>query len=185
MDELIDDFLGYLRHERGQSENTQRTYKYLLDQFVRWAGENGLREWKDVELKHLTQFVQAERQRPPLRPDAPEGAKLSGESIYLSIAALRALFRFAEAEKLLPVNLAENLSLPRRWQRLPKSLSAVEIERLLRPVSPATAESICDQAILELAYAAGLRLSELKNLRLEQLQLEAGFITVIGKGNKE
>jgi integrase/recombinase XerD len=83
------------------------------------------------------------------------------------------------------VNVAENLSLPRRWQRLPKALSNEEIKKLLEPENPETPESLCDQAILELAYASGLRLSELKNLRLEQLHLDAGFINVIGKGNKE
>jgi integrase/recombinase XerD len=85
----------------------------------------------------------------------------------------------------LPANIAENLSLPRRWQRLPKALSNDEIKKLLAPEKPETPESLCDQAILELAYASGLRLSELKNLRLEQLHLDAGFINVIGKGNKE
>src|SRR6185312_9732835 len=73
----------------------------------------------------------------------------------------------------------------RRWKRLPKALSDAEIEKLLTPEEPETPQSLCDQAILELAYASGLRLSELKNLRLEQLHLEAGFINVIGKGNKE
>jgi len=83
------------------------------------------------------------------------------------------------------LNIAENLSLPRRWKRLPKALSNDEIKKLLEPENPETPENLCDQAILELAYASGLRLSELKNLRLEQLHLEAGFINVIGKGNKE
>ena len=64
-------------------------------------------------------------------------------------------------------------------------MSNEEISTLLAPESSATPESLCDQAILELAYASGLRLSELKNLRLEQLHLDAGFINVIGKGNKE
>jgi integrase/recombinase XerD len=110
---------------------------------------------------------------------------LSGESVYLEIAALRAFYKFAENEKFLPANIAENLSLPRRWKRLPKALSSDEITKLLAPEAPETPESLCDQAILELAYASGLRLSELKNLRLEQLHLDAGFINVIGKGNKE
>jgi integrase/recombinase XerD len=110
---------------------------------------------------------------------------LSGESVYLEIAALRAFYKFAENEKLLPANIAENLSLPRRWKRLPKALSNDEMKKLLEPENPETPESLCDQAILELAYASGLRLSELKNLRLEQLHLDAGFINVIGKGNKE
>jgi site-specific recombinase XerC len=86
---------------------------------------------------------------------------------------------------LLPINVAEHLSLPRRWKRLPKALSNEEIDRLLAPEKPETPASLCDQAVLELAYASGLRLAELRNLRLEQLHLEAGFINVIGKGNKE
>jgi integrase/recombinase XerD len=110
---------------------------------------------------------------------------LSGESVYLEIAALRAFYKFAENEKLLPQNAAENLSLPRRWKRLPKALTDDEIKRLLAPENPVTRESLRDHAILELAYASGLRLAELKNLRLEQLHLESGFINVIGKGNKE
>ena len=111
--------------------------------------------------------------------------RLSSESVYLEIAALRAFYRFAENEKLLPVNVAENLSLPRRWKRLPKALSNDEIKKLLEPETPETPENLCDQAVLELGYASGLRLAELKNLRLEQLHLDAGFINVIGKGNKE
>src|SRR5207249_3372549 len=93
--------------------------------------------------------------------------------------------RFAENEKLLPANIAENLSLPRRWKRLPKALTSQEIEKLLAPEKPETPKNLCDQAVLELAYASGLRLAELRGVRLEQLHLEAGFINVIGKGNKE
>jgi integrase/recombinase XerD len=111
--------------------------------------------------------------------------KLSSESLYLQIAALRALYNFAETEKFLPQNIAENLSLPRRWKRLPKSLSNSEIEHLLQPEKPETPAGLCDQAVLELAYASGLRLAELRGARLEHLHLEAGFLTVIGKGNKE
>jgi integrase/recombinase XerD len=185
MQTLVEDFLQYLRLERGQSDNTAKTYAALLGKFVAWAGKYQLTDWKAVEFKHLTAFLQHERTRLPT--DVPKGSsrRLSGESVYLEIAALRSFYKFAENEKLLPVNVAENLSLPRRWKRLPKALSSAEMERLLRPETPATPETLCDQAILELAYASGLRLSELKNLRLEQLHLEAGFITVIGKGNKE
>jgi len=182
---LVEDFLQYLRHERGQSDNTARTYAALLGKFTAWAAKQNLSDWRQVELKHLMAFLQDERVR-PLADEPKESAKrLSSESVYLEIAALRAFYRFVENEKLLPANVAENLSLPRRWQRLPKALTSDEIEKLLEPEAPATPESLCDQAILELAYASGLRLSELKNLRLEQLHLDAGFINVIGKGNKE
>jgi integrase/recombinase XerD len=185
MQNLVEDFLQYLRHERGQSDNTAKTYAALLGKFVAWAEKEKLTDWNQVELKHLMAFLQHERTR-ALADEPKESTKrLSGESVYLEIAALRAFYKFAENEKILPANVAENLSLPRRWQRLPKALTNSEIEKLLAPEEPATPAGLCDQAILELAYASGLRLSELKNLRLEQLHLDAGFINVIGKGNKE
>ncbi len=185
MQDLVEDFLQYLRHERGQAEHTQKTYAALLNKFTTWAPKHGLNDWKAVELKHLMSFLQHERERPLANEPMESTNRLSSESVYLEIAALRAFYRFAETEKLLPVNVAENLSLPRRWQRLPKALSNQEIGKLLVPELPETPESLCDQAVLELAYASGLRLAELRNLRLEQLHLEAGFINVIGKGNKE
>ena len=185
MQTLVEDFLQYLRHERGQSDNTAKTYAGLLGKFVAWAGKQGLADWQSVELRHLMSFLQHERERGLVNQPKESPRRLSSESVYLEIAALRAFFRFAENEKFLPANVAENLSLPRRWKRLPKALSNQEIEKLLSPETPETPQSLCDKAILELAYASGLRLSELRNLRLEQLHLESGFINVIGKGNKE
>ena len=185
MQNLVEDFLFYLRHERGQSENTQKTYASLLKRFLAWTEIKKIADWKSVTLPHLMEFLQAERERGLENHPKDTARKLSSESVYLEIAALKAFYRFAENEKHLPLNIAENLSLPRRWKRLPKSLNDAEIKKLLEPENPATPESLCDQAILELAYASGLRLSELRNIRLEQLHLEAGFVNVIGKGNKE
>ncbi len=185
MESLVEDFLVYLRHERGQAEHTQKTYALLLRRFLAWAGENGLTRWQDVGFAHLTGFLQAERVRRPADEPKDSGKTLSTESLYLQIAALRAFYRFAVAEQYLPENVAANLSLPRRWQRLPKAISGPDIERLLAvPAKPGPPE-LCDVAILELAYASGLRLAELRGIRLEQLHLESGFVAVIGKGNKE
>ena len=185
MQTLVEDFLQHLRHERGQAEHTQRTYAALLNRFVTWANQQAIRDWSSVELRHLMAFLQHERERAPADAPSNSSRRLSSESVYLEIAALRALYRFAENEKLLPVNIAENLSLPRRWQRLPKALSIEEIQTLLTPEQPQNPQRLCDLAILELAYASGLRLAELRSIRLEQLHLESGFINVIGKGNKE
>lgn len=185
---LVEDFLQHLRHERGNSEHTQRTYAALLGGFVSWAQDQGLTSWKDVTLRHLTAFLDHERSRgiKQGKTDSQSPARrLSSESLYLVIAALRAFYRFAESEGEVPSNISGHLSLPRRWKRLPKALSGEDIERLLTPEQPETPRSLCDQAVLELAYASGLRLAELRGLRLEQLHLEAGFINVIGKGNKE
>ena len=182
---LIEDFLQHLRHEKGQAEHTQRTYAGLLNKFATWAERQKLQDWKAVELRHLASFLEHERERRLENQPKDSPRRLSSESVYLEIAALRAFYRFAESENLLPTNLAEHLSMPRRWKRLPKALSSEDIERLLKPEPTQTSQTLCDQAMLELAYASGLRLAELRSLRLEQLHLEAGFINVIGKGNKE
>jgi len=185
MQALVEEFLTHLRHERGQAAHTQRTYAALLGKFVQWAAPRKLTDWKQVGLAHLQEFLHHEQQRGLKNQPENSRRKLSTESVYLEIAALRAFYRFCEAESLLALNVAEQLSLPRRWKRLPKSLTDQEIARLLKPEQPETPRSLCDQAILELAYASGLRLAELRQLRLEQLHLDAGFINVIGKGNKE
>ena len=185
MNAAVEDFLQHVRHEKGQSVQTQKTYSALLNRFVRWAESRGLADWGSVTRKHLTEFLKHERNRKPEGQAKDKGDQLSPESIYLQIAALRAFYKFAAAEEIIPANLAENLSLPRRWKRLPKSLSDLETEKLLTPPAESTATELCTIAILELAYASGLRLAELRNLRLEQLHLEEGFVTVIGKGNQE
>jgi integrase/recombinase XerD len=185
MQNLVEDFLSYLRQERGLSPQTEKTYNALLQNFIAWAERQGLRDWSGVELSHLIAFVEHERTRASKEPAPTTSRKLSSETLYLQIAALRAFYTFAEAEKHLPQNIAENLCLPRRWKRLPKSLSKAEIEQYLKPETTGDPSSLCDQAALELAYASGLRLAELRGIRLEQLHLEAGFVSVIGKGNKE
>jgi len=194
MQALIEEFGQYLRHERGQAEHTQKAYGNILGRFADWAKGESLLHWNDVTLTHLLGYLQhkrenesAEAQGDAKKGGRPRGdsAKLSTASLYLEIAALKAFFQFCVQEEFLPTNHAENLSLPRRWKRLPKALTHSEIEQLLHPIKPITPSSLCDHAMLELCYASGLRLAELRGLRMEQLRLDAGFVQVIGKGNKE
>ena len=185
MEELVEDFLQYLRNERGQAEPTQRNYAEVLGRFVAWAKQQQVARWEAVELAHLTGFLQHEQQRALLTEPKDSPRRLSPSTLYLEIAALRAFYKFCESENHLPLNLAENLSFPRRWRRLPKALSDAEVEQLMAPQLPETPAALCDQAILELAYASGLRVAELRHIRLEQLHLDAGFVNVVGKGKRE
>ena len=133
MEELVEDFLQHLRNERGQSERTQGAYASLLRNFITWARSRKIDQWREVELSHLTDFLLHEQQR-HLQTEAEDSTRrLSASSLYLQIAALRAFYKFCEAEKLLDENPAENLSLPRRWKRLPKALTDAEIAQLIRP----------------------------------------------------
>src|SRR5262249_18504668 len=131
MNELLEDFLQYLRNERGLSEQTQKTYAGLLQKFLLWAEHQNLRHWEQVEVAHLRAFLLHAHQRQLAHQPDNSNRRLSTSSVYLEIAALRALYRFAESEGLLGRNVAENLSLPRRWKRLPKALTDAEIDQLL------------------------------------------------------
>jgi len=95
MQNLVEDFLVYLRHEKGCSPQTEKTYAALLLNFTNWAEHNGLREWTAVKLSDLMAFMEHERSR-ALKDAPPEsGKKLSSETLYLQIAALRAFYTFA------------------------------------------------------------------------------------------
>jgi len=201
---LTEEYLVHLRHERGRAEHTQRTYAHLLDRFVRWAEARGRTQWPQISTTDLLDYLEHQRiqstalGRPPRKTNGENLPRekssahsgnpprtRSSASLYLQIAALRGFFNFAEDEGHIPQNPAVHLSLPRRWQRVPKALSEQEIARILLPPKMELPSVLCDHAVLELAYASGLRLAELRDIRLEQLHLDAGFVTVIGKGNKE
>ena len=120
MQSLVENFLQLARNERGQAEHTQRTYAALLGKFIRWAEEKSLSDWQKVELKHLTEFLLHEQKRRLAYTPESSTKKLITSSLYLEIAAFRAFYKFCENEKLLAENIAENLSLPKRWKRLPE-----------------------------------------------------------------
>ncbi|MDA7916545.1 tyrosine-type recombinase/integrase, partial [Verrucomicrobia bacterium] len=185
MEGLVEEFIQFLLHEKGQSKHTASTYSTQLRNFLSWAKKNRIKDWDQVTITELTMFLTDERDRMPVYEKEEPAKKLSTNSIYLEIAALKAFFKFTQEEGIFQTNPAENLSLPRRWKQLPKAMSDEDIQRFLTPPLDRSPSSLCDQSIFELAYSSGLRLAELRGLRLEQLNLEAGFINVIGKGNKE
>ena len=167
LDALVEEFLIHLSHERGLAAHTARTYQALLKRFTEWATAAGITTWRGVNPDELVRYMEHERGRALEEPKASAQSRLSPSSLYLQIAALRSFFRFAEEEGHVTGNPAENLSLPRRGRRVPKALSESEIRRLLEPPLEATPHALCTYAILEIAYASGLRLAEIRNLRLE------------------
>ena len=115
MNAALEDFLQHIRHEKGQSIQTQKTYATLLGRFVQWAESNGLAEWEAVNRKHLTEFLKNERNRKPQGQGA-QGDQLSPESVYLQIAALRAIYQFAASEEIVSGKWTPKLAIPMREQ---------------------------------------------------------------------
>jgi integrase/recombinase XerD len=175
LDRTIEDYLAYLHVERGLAAATIRAYRSDLGDFERSLAE-GQDAWArsaDPAVRYLA--ARTRRGEPGERPLAPT-------SLRRRAAALKGFYRFAFGEGLIDVDVATHLDLPRQSRRLPDTLDVAEVERLLEAAS---AGGVRDRALLELLYAAGLRVSEGIGLDREDLSLDGAFVRVIGKGDKE
>ena len=172
MSDEIELFLIYLATERGLSTNYQLIVQRSLETFAEWASTRGL-SWKGLEAGHITDFL-AHRKR----------SGLQASSVRLDAVAIRIFFRFLVSRQGWPQNPAETLTLPRPEKHLPETLNPGDVRRLIESVGPGDPQGLRDRAMLELLYSSGLRVSELCNARLENLDLDSGFIRVTGKGNK-
>jgi integrase/recombinase XerD len=173
LDSAIGDFITYLRVERGVSPATIRAYTADLRDFsaVASRGDAWARS-ADAAVSYL-----ASRTRRGTTGERP----LAPTSLRRRAASIRAFYRFCFGENLIDVDVAARLDLPRQPRLLPERLTVDEVTRML----DAAGERFRDRALLELLYAAGLRISEALNLDREDLSLEGGFVRVIGKGDRE
>ncbi len=171
---LIDRYLSELRIEAGVSRNTLESYRNDLEKFRAFLAAQRIRTLARVPQRTVSAFVGQLSQR-----------RLSPASIARCVSALRGFYRFLCKERLVRDNPTTDVTTPRPWLRLPKTLSADEIDRLLRAASGRKPEDLRDAAMLELLYATGLRVSELVGLDRTRLNLEVGYVLVSGKGNKQ
>lgn len=170
MNTSIQSFITYLRHERGLAQSTQTVYWFELNRFAKWLPVESV---KDVTEQHVIDYIADMRER-----------KLDEDSIYTRVATIRSFFAYCTETGLTESNPAQHISLPKRWTKLPRLLTKVDADKLLTPRAD-TLASITDQAVFELAYASGLRLSELCRLGINNVNLTERSGKVIGKGNKE
>ncbi|MBS0660183.1 MAG: tyrosine recombinase [Verrucomicrobia bacterium] len=176
MRQRLEEFIRYLATERGLSDKYQLNTRLALEDFLDWGESiHDLVRPDELTYELLTAWLTRRKQ---------DG--LAPGSMKLLIIALKIFVRFLHARGHLPHDVAEVLSLPRLDRHLPATLNQAEIERLLEamPLDSGDALELRNRALLELAYASGLRVSELCQARLEHLDLERGLIRVTGKGNK-
>ncbi len=174
---IINNFLSYLSAEKGLARNTIESYGFDLKKFEQFLLSNS-KNIISFSKSDIVDFIETLRN---------EGYSIS--SICRFISSIRGLCKYLLIEGMINEDPSENLQFPKRWENLPKSLSISEIKAILessysskRHSSPA---AIRDYVMFELLYSSGLRASELISLKLEDINLEAGFIRVLGKGSKE
>jgi integrase/recombinase XerD len=171
----IDQFLLYLATERGLSDNYQLSTRASLELFGKWAAEEKrMSAWPEVRAEDIGEFLGWRKRG---------GA--AAATIKLHAVALRVFCRFLVQRGMLERDPTEFLGVPKIERYLPETLSAPEIAKLLSAAGGKTPLELRDRAMVELLYASGLRVGELCGARLENLDLDKGFIRVVGKGNKQ
>ena len=174
MDELVDRYINYLLVEKGLAAKTIEAYSLDLTEFLDFLKEAGVEELTSVDpaviLKHLI-FLR--------------DSGLGPRSRARHLVTLRGFFHFLVHEKLLTQDPVRLIDMPKSGLRLPDVLSIKDVEKLLNAPDPAKPKEARDAAMIELLYAAGLRVSELVNLKVRDVNLEAGFVRVFGKGSRE
>lgn len=170
----VEQFLRYLGVERGASEHTLRSYRSDFAQFRSFLDRQGIKSLAAVDARMVRAYVAWLHAR-----------RLSRTSIARKLGALRSGFRFLVRRGRLARNPVQGVATPRLPKRLPSFLPIDEAWALLEASAPDTLPAKRDRAILELLYAAGLRVAELTRLDHSDLDRFHGTVRVVGKGNKE
>lgn len=172
MQAQIQDFLTYLASEKGFSPHTLEAYGRDIQTFRLFLESLSLQDWKEVEQSHLINFLTQK-----------QTAGYADASRSRALVALKVFFRFLKREGERASNPALLLESPKIWQLIPDVLSLEEMERLFCQPSADTSEGARDRAILEVLYASGLRVSELCQLKI--CDVDDHYVRVKGKGGKE
>jgi len=170
----LDQFLHYLVVEKGLARKTLEAYSHDLNRWMEFLSARGVRDVLKVTPSDVKAFLLTLRTR-----------KLSNKTVARNLVAIRTFFRFLMEEGMLGTNPLEQVESPRMAMTLPEILSLKEVERLLEQPTLRTLLGIRDRAMLEILYATGMRVSELVQLPLNQVNLEGGYVLLYGKGSKE
>ena len=167
--EMLSEYIEYLFVERGLSPNTEQAYRRDLTFFIEFMEENSVFCFENISRSIINAYIREMKQK-----------GYSPTSITRKIASLRGWFRWMSANELIEHDPTLSIEQPKLDRRLPKVLSLSEMTKILsQPLS------MKEKAILELLYAAGLRVSELVNLDVVNVNIENSYVRCFGKGSKE
>lgn len=174
MKELIDSFLNYLSVERGLSNNTIISYREDLNSYVDFMTKQRIDALSKIAKNDIINFMLNQKDK-----------GISANSIARRLAAIRMFHRFLARERILKSDPTTLIDSPKLWKKIPQTLSLNEVDALIAQPDIRDKQGIRDKAILETLYATGMRVSEAVNLKIDNVNLDIGFLRCIGKGNKE
>jgi integrase/recombinase XerD len=174
METHLDLYLDYLTVERGLAPNTRASYSADLLKFLTYLKAGGISDWSQVRYSEVVGFLSQSQEQ-----------GLAPRSRARMLSALRGFFKFMLRDSHLRESPVANLASPRLRRQLPVILSVAEVERLLARPNTELPLGQRDTAMLEVLYGTGLRVSELVALTMGRVNLEVGFLVVLGKGSRE
>ena len=172
--DLADEFISYLSIERGLAENTLLSYKRDLAKFMEYLEKKGIHSVERIKKNDISSFLMNQRDK-----------GLSANSVARAFAAIKVFYKYMVGERNLKENTASLIDAPKLWKHLPETLNLEEVEKLIKQPNVKRWMGSRGRACLELMYATGLRVSEIINLKTNDVNLEFGFVKCMGKGGKE
>ena len=170
----ISAFRHFMRAERGLSDNTTAAYGRDLERFARWTAMVQIKEYTAPTLNDLARYI-----------GFLHDENLSPPSIARHLVSLKMFYRFLRLDERANATSVDMLGSPKLWERVPQVLSPESVDKLLAAPQAGDRFYLRDRAMLETLYATGCRASEVVNLKIEDLFLEAKFCKCFGKGNKQ
>jgi len=174
MKEFIDEFMNYLSVERGLAKNTLLAYRRDLAKYIDYLTQKGVKTGNGVSREHVSNFMFDLKKH-----------EMSATSICRNLAAVKMFHRFLVRENLAKEDPTTLVDTPKLWMRIPSVLTQKEIESMITAAGGKKPQQVRDQAILEIFYASGLRVSELSDLKTTSINYDVGFVRAVGKGSKE
>lgn len=174
MNDYLDLFISYLTVEKGLSANTRSAYSLDLARYLDFLEKSGRQRPVDVGPADIAAFM-----------GTLQKLEIGPRSRARCLSAIRMFHKFLMIENYADCNPAAIIEAPRTLHKLPQFLDGREVDALFATCDGESGEELRDRAMLELLYATGLRVSELVNLKLREVNLDSGYLMTVGKGNKE
>ena len=174
MDQLLDSFLSYLAVEKGLSKNTLESYGRDVGKFLVYLEQSKVNSVHEIKYENILDFLSSFKK-----------LGFSDTTTVRTIVSIKQFFKFLLIEKIIKEDPSSQIQTPKMKKSIPGVISLEEVESILNSPDESTPEGIRDLAMLELLYATGIRVSELINLKQNEVNFEMGFIIVYGKGSKE
>ncbi|MFA5155858.1 MAG: site-specific tyrosine recombinase XerD [Candidatus Omnitrophota bacterium] len=174
MNELIDSFLNYLSVERGLSGNTLSSYGRDLKCYMDFLTRSHIDALSKAGKNEIVDFMFYQKDK-----------GMAPNSVSRRLSAIRMFYKFLARERILKSDPSSQIDSPKLWHKIPDVLSLNEVESLLAQPDTRDSQGIRDKAFIEALYATGMRVSEVVNLKVDNVNMDVGFLRCTGKGNKE